>query len=202
MSAMIPLDRYKGLIFDMDGTLIDTMPCHVESWKETSEYFDFPYLPEWLHSMGGMPSLKIVAEINQRYGLSLDPKTVATFKQRIFSRLNCPSERIHRTCDILEHYSGMKKIALGTGSLRANAIKLLQQACLLDKFDAIVTASDVERHKPYPDTFLRACDLMQLQPDECVVFEDTSLGRQAAHSGGMDCILVTEQGLEFHPVNS
>ena len=198
---MIQLEQYQGLIFDMDGTLIDTMPCHVASWKDTSEYFGFPFVPEWLHSMGGMPSIKVVSEINKRYGLCLNPKDVSTYKQQVFSRLDCPGARIPLTCNILERYLGIKKFAVGTGSPRGNAMKLLNQAGLLDKFDAIVTASDVVNHKPNPDTFLKACDLLELEPRQCVVFEDTLLGKQAAHAGGMDCILVTSDNLEFHPLN-
>ncbi|MCE7610549.1 HAD-IA family hydrolase, partial [Vibrio fluvialis] len=54
--------------------------------------------------------------------------------------------------------------------------------------------------KPHPETFLRACELIGLTPNDCVVFEDTELGKQAAHAGGMDCIMVTEEGLKFFPL--
>ncbi|MCG3724068.1 HAD-IA family hydrolase [Vibrio cincinnatiensis] len=67
-----------------------------------------------------------------------------------------------------------------------------------DQLDALVTATDVANHKPHPETFLRACELLNLSPQECIVFEDTALGMQAAHAGGIDCVMVTKQGLEFH----
>ncbi|GAM66374.1 phosphatase yqaB [Vibrio sp. JCM 19236] len=63
-----------------------------------------------------------------------------------------------------------------------------------------MTATEVENHKPFPDTFLLAAEQMNIQPKDCVVFEDTLLGLQAAHAAGMDCYLVTEKGFEFRPV--
>ncbi len=64
----------------------------------------------------------------------------------------------------------------------------------------VVTATDVEKHKPEPETFLMAAEKMGLEPTDCVVFEDTALGKQAAHAAGMDCIMVTSEGLSFHPL--
>ncbi len=52
----IDLTAYEGLIFDMDGTLIDTMPAHVKAWQQTAEEFGFHFEASWLHSLGGMPS--------------------------------------------------------------------------------------------------------------------------------------------------
>lgn len=196
----LDLVKYQGLIFDMDGTLIDTMPEHVSSWKATAEHFDFPFDGEWLHSMGGMPSFKVVGEISRRYGLNLVAEEVTAYKQAYFAQLDSQARRIPHTCEILERYCRDKRCALGTGSKRNSALELLEKAQLLDKLDAVVTACDVTEHKPHPETFLKGVELLGLQPDQCVVFEDTELGKQAAHAGGMDCILVTEHGFELHPL--
>jgi len=195
----IDVDRYKGLIFDMDGTLIDTMPSHVEAWRQAAEKFNFPFDDKWLHSMGGMPSIKIVVEINRVYGLNLNPKEVSDFKMAVFSGLDENGDLIDDTTQVFKAYLGKKKIAVGTGSQRVSATKLLTRVGLLDKLDALVTATDVENHKPHPDTFLKACEKIGLSPKECVVFEDTEIGKRAAHAGGMDCVMVTEQGLQFYP---
>lgn len=195
----LDLTKYQGLIFDMDGTLIDTMPAHVQSWEKTAEHFDFPFDGQWLHSLGGMPSYKVVGEINRMHDLALDPELVSNYKQRLFAQLDCPANRIAHSCQVLEQYYQDKKCALGTGSKRDTAIELLTKAQLLDKLQAIVSSCDVTEHKPNPETFLKGAELLGLQPEQCVVFEDTELGKQAAHAGGMDCIIVTPDGFEFFP---
>lgn len=192
--------RYSGFIFDMDGTLIDTMPTHLSAWQKTAEQFGFPFDQSWLHSLGGMPSFKIASEINKKYGLALIPEEVSHFKMAAFSGFDEHGETIECTVQVLEQYLGQKKMAVGTGSQRESAIRLLTNAGLVDKLDAIVSATEVANHKPHPDTFLLAAQQLGLAADACVVFEDTELGKQAAHAAGMDCFMVEAGALVFYPV--
>ncbi|HCG7306538.1 TPA: beta-phosphoglucomutase family hydrolase [Vibrio parahaemolyticus] len=197
--STIDFRPYEGFIFDMDGTLIDTMPAHLAAWQATADRFDFPFCQEWLHSLGGMPSFKIVAELNRHYGLSLDPQTVSKFKMETFAAMELQGEVIQCTGIVLDEYLGQKKIAVGTGSQRESAMRLLSHAGLIDKLDAVVTASDVENHKPCPDTFLLAADRLGIDAQNCLVFEDTELGKRAAYSAGMDCVMVEGNNLVFYP---
>ena len=181
----------------MDGTLIDTMPAHLAAWQATADQFDFPFCQDWLHSLGGMPSFKIVSELNNKHGLALDPKQVSKFKMETFAAMELHGEIIPCTNVVLEEYLGFKKIAVGTGSQRDSAMRLLSHAGLLDKLDTVVTASDVENHKPFPDTFLMAAEQLGLEASGCLVFEDTELGKRAAHAAGMDCVMVDGDELMF-----
>ncbi|MEZ9233453.1 beta-phosphoglucomutase family hydrolase [Vibrio amylolyticus] len=195
----IDFGKYQGLIFDMDGTLIDTMPAHLDAWEKTAEHFGFPFTREWLNGLGGMPSYKIVAEINREFGIELDAKAISAFKMETFAQIEEQGDIIHCTVNVLEQYYGKKKIAVGTGSQRQSALRLLEKANLFNKLDALVTASDVVNHKPNPDTFLQAAKELNLNADQCVVFEDTNLGKQAAHAAGMDCVMVEGDSLKFYP---
>ncbi|UTV26544.1 beta-phosphoglucomutase family hydrolase [Photobacterium atrarenae] len=181
---------YKGLIFDMDGTLIDSMPAHVYAWKQTCELFEIPFDEAWFHSLGGLPTLKTAQAINRRYAQNFDIHRLANTKGDFFAALPNRGEVIAVTYQLLKRLKADKKIAVGTGSRHKHAAPLLEETAILPLLDALVTADDVENHKPHPDTFLQAAERIGLAPHECVVFEDTELGKNAAMAAGMDCVMI------------
>lgn len=189
---MPDLSRYKGIVFDMDGTLIDSMGSHATAWQQTCESFDIPYDEQYIHSLGGVPTRAIAKLLNEKHGLNLDSDEVAEKKRHAWLALDDTPTVIDDTFRVMQRYEGVLKMGIGTGSERGNAIRMLTETGLLDRVETVVTASDVTHGKPNGETFLTVAKNMGLRADECVVFEDTEIGRQAAENAGMDCIMVID----------
>ncbi|WDT86373.1 HAD family hydrolase [Alteromonas sp. 009811495] len=187
---MIDLTSFKAIIFDMDGTLVDSMAAHIEAWQRTCEVFGYPFDNDYQYSLGGVPSLATVELMNARYNMSHSPLAVAEFKKKAYEGLNHTPTLIQDTLAVFNHYKTRMPIAVGTGSDRQHAQWVLSEHGILAQLDALVTADDVAHGKPHPETFVKAADSMNVAPHQCVVFEDTDMGKQAAIAGGMTCIMV------------
>jgi beta-phosphoglucomutase family hydrolase len=187
---MPDLSRYKGIVFDMDGTLIDSMGAHGLAWRRTCEKYAYPFDGQYIHNLGGVPTREIVKLLNEKHGLSHDLDQVTETKRLAFLELKDSPSIIDDTFQVMLRYQGILKMGVGTGSERNNAISMLTDTGLLERLETVVTATDVTHGKPHGETFITVATNMGLQPNECVVFEDTEVGRQAAQNAGMDCIMV------------
>ncbi|MBL1376799.1 HAD family hydrolase [Zobellella iuensis] len=182
-------EQFDGLLFDLDGTLVDTMPLHLASWELAAREFGFGYDADWLYDLGGVPSRKIVDIINSEQGLSLDGERVVQLKNGHYQRLLPQARPFPAMLALLERYAD-RPLAIGTGSSRINAEQVLRNTGLQAYFPVVITADDVSSHKPNPDTYLLAAQGLGLRPERCLVFEDTPIGRQAALAAGMGCVMV------------
>ncbi|PKL39778.1 MAG: phosphatase [Spirochaetae bacterium HGW-Spirochaetae-1] len=179
------LQDVQGLIFDLDGTLVDSMPLHLVAWKEAVAAQGHDY-PEYLfYEYAGIPTGKITLLINERLGWNLDPRETVRLKEEAFMTMIDRVRVIEPVFAIVEKYAGAKPMSIGTGSRRVMAQRIMEAAGLNEYFPILVAADDVERHKPEPETFLRCAELMGTAPHRCQVFEDGDAGLQAALRAGM-----------------
>lgn len=186
--------HYDGLIFDMDGTLIDTMPVHAKAWGMVGKQFGYEFDSQIMYQLGGATVRTIAAAIMQKAGM---PHTrleeVIAAKRQLSYQLIPAESTLLPTFDIVKHYHQKKPIALGSGSHRHLIDMLMDKLAIAPYFNAIVSADDVTEHKPHPETFLRCAELTGVDPSRCIVFEDSDLGVQAGLSAGMDVFDVRTQ---------
>uniref|UniRef100_UPI00402AFC5C HAD family hydrolase n=1 Tax=Succinivibrio sp. TaxID=2053619 RepID=UPI00402AFC5C len=187
------IKNYKGLIFDLDGTLINSMPYHALAWKQVAYEHGFDIDVNDIYAMGGSASRDIAAFYKNKGEPVGDIEEYVKRKIAIFQE-NIPKIEVFQKIfnELKEAKSLGIRIAIGTGTRTANATRILKEKDLFDYIDALVTADDVTRHKPNPDTFLVAAKRLELEPQDCLVFEDGQLGIKAALRGGFDCIEVKD----------
>jgi len=175
----------KALIFDLDGTLSDSLPVHVETWNKIGEKYGFVFNPKIVHEMTGRPTIEFARRVVEQYKLSADPADIVKQKQTSFWKLAHLLQPVEEVVSIVKNYYGKLPMAVGTGASRKSAEIQLKALGITEYFDAIVSADDVTSHKPSPDTFLECARLMNVEPEFCQVFEDGDLGIAAAKKGGM-----------------
>lgn len=184
--------KAKALIFDLDGTLADTMPLHYIAWKNASAKHGIDFTTELFSQLAGIPLYPTVEKLNQLFGKSIDPRELGDDKEAEFENNMHNTPEIKVVADLVRKYHGKLPMALGTGGSRRLAMKTLGIIGLQDYFDILVTSEDVSHYKPHPETFVKCAELMGVDPVDCEVFEDGILGIQAAKSAGMMVVDVTQ----------
>lgn len=188
----IATEGVEAVVFDCDGTLVHSMPAHFASWCEALAYYgaENVFQEDVFYAMGGRPTTDIVVDLNAEYGLKLDPEAVAMKKRECFlSRLHTIDE-IDEVVAYARGQRGKLPMAVATGGTRLVIEKTLQAVELSDLFDEVVTADDVAVGKPAPDIYLKAAELLGVDPARCLAFEDAPAGIMAAQQAGMRVIAI------------
>jgi beta-phosphoglucomutase family hydrolase len=183
-------DDYVALIFDMDGTLVDSGQLHEFGWRATLNKYNLPIDGPFMRSLAGVPTKETLEILIQKFGV----KVQASLDEMNDFKEQCVRDNVQRFVkptalfELVKHYHGKKPMAIGTGADTAEALLVLKQCGLEPYLDVVVGSDQVKHPKPAPDTFLRCAELLGVDPRQCVVFEDAKLGLQAATSAGMAAV--------------
>lgn len=184
--------KAKGLIFDLDGTLANTMPIHYLAWKNAASNYGIDFTVELFSQLAGIPLYPTVEKLNQLFGRTIDPKEMGDLKEAEFEANMHLTPEISVVTNLVREYHGKLPMAVGTGGSRRLSLKTLEIIGMKEYFDILVTSEDVKNFKPHPETFLKCAGLMGLRPEDCEVFEDGILGMKAAETAGMMVVDVTK----------
>lgn len=180
--------EFAGLIFDLDGTLVDTAAINQASLTATFAAFGCAAGHDVVHSGSAfVDRVRLMREAGLIPPSIDDTRLSAECERQILSRIDdvCPLEPV---IEIVRAARGRVRLALATSNTRPVASRLLAAIGLSDTFDVVVTREDVARGKPAPDSFLRAARLLGLAPEQCLVYEDSPIGLEAAHTAGMRAV--------------
>ena len=185
----------KAILFDMDGTLVDSMNYHLKSWKELLESFNIKVSDQFIFEHEGAMAPDIIKDLFRKYGHDLDNYEIrhiyltqnSLFHDKYLPHVGLYSDAI----PLLEHLK-TKGVLLGlvTGS-RKNLVQKIWNEEDLTLFTTIVSADDTERFKPFPDPYLKALNEIRQRPEDCLVVENAPAGIQAACSAGITCLAIS-----------
>lgn len=192
MQLDIPAGDFAGYIFDLDGTLIDTMPLHYRAWDAAMREAGLPHAldEDFFYSLGGVPTRRVAELFGAHYGLKLDPDEVFHTKEALFTALQSEAVLIEPVVAFARSKTATHPLAIASGGPRVIVRRSLELTGLTPLFRAVVTADDVVHGKPSPDMFLLAAQQLGVAPEHCLVFEDAEPGIKGALAAGMQVVRV------------
>ena len=182
----------RGLIFDCDGTLADTMPLHWRAWQMITQRHGLHFPEDRFYSLGGVPSRDILKMLAAEQGRSLDHIAVAHEKEEAYLPLMAQVEPIHAVVEIAQEYYGKIPMAVASGGTQSIIGQVLEHLKIRNLFNAVVTSEMVQNQKPAPDIFLEAARRIGVEPRLCRAYEDTDLGLTAIRAAGMEAVDVRQ----------
>lgn len=193
MTAKIEVSpEIKGLIFDLDGTISDTMPIHYIAWKNAAARYGIEFTTELFEQLAGIPLYPTVEKLNKLFNKNIDPQEMGDSKEQEYENNMHKARPVEPVMEVIRRYHGQLSMAVGTGGGRQISQKAMRLIGVDQYIDKLVSADDVTHHKPHPETFLKCAELIGVAPQDCLVFEDGILGIQAAQTAGMQVVDVTK----------
>ena len=185
----------KAVIFDLDGLLIDSEIISYKIYKEILHQFGYDFsIEEYAQNFSGKTEVNNVKNLIYKYSLSWTVEIGLENVLKIESKFLSQGVALKPGVQELLSYLKNKcfKIAIASSSTKDRALTILRQHNIIEYFNEFVFGYEVEKGKPAPDIFLKACDKLSVNPEECLVLEDSETGIQAAYSANIPVICIPD----------
>jgi len=179
----------KAIIFDMDGTLVDSEPMHYLAWKEIFQKYGEELEGQFFaDNFSGRGSMNTASFLKEASKTKVTAGELIEEKNKRYIELAKKVRQREGARDLVIMMKKKYKICIATSSERSETVDTLKSAGLSDLFEVVVTADKFEKLKPHPDIFLFTAKQLDVDPKNCLVIENTNVGVLAAKSAGMKCI--------------
>jgi beta-phosphoglucomutase family hydrolase len=181
----------RALIFDMDGTLVDSEKLHYKAWEQTLleqgvESFPFETFLQYI----GSSNERLADDYITSHKLGVKIDILVRAKQKIYLDMIPKIEILPGVREIIHRFHGRMLLAIGSSSHIIELNRILETLALTSYFNHVVGGDMVTRKKPDPEIYLHTCNLLGVKPSECAVFEDSEPGVAAAKAAGMIAIAI------------
>jgi beta-phosphoglucomutase-like phosphatase (HAD superfamily) len=183
---------FAGLIFDCDGTLVDTAPAHLAALQVGLDAYGLTMAKEWYYPRGGLTPDALMDEYEALLGVAVPREDILAGHRVAFQAGLERLQEVTVIAEIAREWHGRVPMVVASNGRRENVEASLTATKLRPLFGYVVTVEDVVRGKPEPDVFLEAARRMGVPAADCVVFEDSDEGLEAARSAGMRAIDIRE----------
>lgn len=181
----LPGRAFAAYLFDLDGTIADSMPLHFRSWTQAVEEAGGTFPEPDFYALGGVTLPRTVEILNERYGYEMSPAETARRKELLYLEMLPALKPVASVLSLIHRDRGRVPFAVVSGSPRESIIHTLCTLGLLQDFPVIVGAEDYVHCKPDPEPFLTAAARLNVAPADCLVFEDADAGIASAEAAGM-----------------
>ena len=183
------MSKIKGYIFDLDGVIVDTAKYHYNSWRKLANTLGFDVTEEQNENLKGVSrkeSLEYILSIGNLTFPDKEKVKLAELKNSwyVASISNMDDSELLPGAKKLLQELKTNNLGISLGSASKNSERILKSTGIFDMFDAIIDGTKTTESKPHPQVFLMGAEALKLQPNECVVFEDSINGVKAANTGG------------------
>ena len=190
MPLTLPPGPHAAYLFDLDGTVADSMPLHFVAWSQSIREHGGQFPEKLFYDLGGVPPLRVVEILNERFSTQMDPHAVVTHKESLYLEALAGLKPVASVLEVLERDHGTVPFAIVSGSPRDSIERTLAHLGLAHYFPVLVGAEDYTHGKPNPEPFLKAATILNVDPTQCLVFEDAEAGIQSAIAAGMQYVRI------------